>query len=369
VLRGNCREVLQTIEPESVQCCVTSPPYFGLRLYEGNQACVWGGEIGCQHEFEELEPISCGSGKLGDKSGLGGGQRTQEEFRFYGIKHGFCRLCGAWFGNYGNEPTLAQYIANTVMIFREVRRVLRDNGVLFLNVGDSFFGDSPVRGKASEQFDRMHNSVLKRSAGGTRRSAVREGGLKPKDLMMVPARIAIALQDDGWYLRQDIIWQKTNPMPSSVKDRPATSHEHIFLLSKSRNYYFDSVAIMEPSTAAGMARATRNWHGTEVDGRAVKTMGTCGEMRNSRSVWTFATKGYPGAHFACFPPELPRRCIMAGSKAGDTVLDPFAGSGTTLAVAKELGRDYIGIELSEDYLPLIDERLAKTVRQTELVTA
>ena len=267
ILFGDCRETLSQID-EKVRMCVTSPPYYGLRNY-------------------------------GDES-----------------------------NQIGQEDTPEEYIQNLVDIFRSVRNCLSDDGTLWVNIGDSYYNYRPGKGQALVQ-----QSVSKSKQDLPEKCARRGNkleGLKEKDLIGIPWMLAFALRADGWYLRQDIIWHKSNPMPESVRDRCTKSHEYMFLLSKSQNYYFDVDVIKEPT-------------------------------RRKRSVWNVSTKPYKGSHFAVFPPELITPCILASSEENDIILDPFIGSGTTAMVAKELGRYYIGCELHEDYGNLIQERMGVTV--------
>jgi DNA modification methylase len=322
ILQGDCREVLATLPAESVQTCVTSPPYWGLRDY--------------------------------------------------GVP-----------GQLGLEKTPDEYVANLVAVFREVRRVLRDDGTLWLNLGDSY-----AAGKMGRD-DLDDASLARRAAAyGTRRGpgagprgAPRQrsapDGLKPKDLVGIPWRVAFALQADGWWLRSDIIWHKPNPMPESVTDRPTKAHEYLFLLTKAERYYYDAEAIKEPASEnpGGAAFYARKGMPMPVasDGRKGFAGRKDGEGksgfssqvpdysfgRNRRSVWTVATRPYKGAHFATFPPKLIEPCILAGCPVGGTVLDPFGGSGTTGEVAERHGRNAILIELNASYLPLQRERLAK----------
>ena len=295
---GDCRDTMRRWAAEGVkaQTCVTSPPYFGLRDYG--------------HD-----------------------------------------------GQIGLEQTPEQYIAAMVEVFRCVKDVLADDGTLWLNIGDSYYNTNPGSGgkcvlpgagRAMREA-RYHNA--KRDFSGT--------DLKPKDLIGIPWMLAFALRADGWYLRQDIIWHKPNPMPESVRDRCTKAHEYIFLLSKSERYFFDSEAMKEPaSQPRGEAKKTGQ-HKSEVFGHS----GTLGsnqgaETRNRRSVWTVATRPYKGAHFATFPTALIEPCILAGSRPGDIVLDPFMGSGTTAMVALQQGRQYLGCELNQDYRPLQQQRIA-----------
>jgi len=263
VLFGDCRKTLSAFI-DKPRMCITSPPYYGLRNYGG------------------------------------------EDYQI------------------GLEESPEEYIQNLVEVFREVRNLLTEDGTLWLNIGDSYYNYRPGKGQA----------LNKQSVSNTKQDlpdkCARRGnkldGLKEKDLIGIPWMLAFALRADGWYLRQDIIWHKPNPMPESVRDRCTKSHEYIFLLSKNQNYYFNVDVIKEPT-------------------------------RRKRSVWSITNKPYRGSHFAVFPPDLIEPCIKAGSEEGDIVLDPFMGSGTTAMVAKSLGRDYIGCELHEDYGNLIQKRL------------
>lgn len=287
-LQGDCLDVLPTLDAESVQCCVTSPPYWGLRDY------------------------GCG-------------------------------------GQLGLEATPTEYVDNMVRVFREVWRVLKDDGTLWVNMGDIYAGAASGQNGQNKTLD-----------GGIPHSRKREPdrSLKPKNLCMMPARFAMALQADGWYLRSDIIWHKPNPMPESVTDRPTKSHEYIFLLSKRERYFYDAEAIRE--------KEVKGWAGSRFDtGKTGKHQLDRSQIRestdgkggcNKHTVWTVATQPYKEAHFATFPEDLIKPCIMAGSRLGDTVLDPFAGSGTTGKVAMGLGRASILIELNPTYLALAKAR-------------
>lgn len=261
----------------------------------------------------------------------------------------------------GLEPTPDEYVARLVGIMAEVKRVLRDDGTLWLNLGDSYAGGAGGRGDG--------NSEIGRADGTTGRPSQKHNGkriprrvesLKPKDLVGVPWRMAFALQADGWYLRSDIIWVKPNPMPESVTDRPTKSHEYIFLLTKQARYYYDAEAIAEMSSGlTGGAFGPNNPKGTLRQDTGRERPPDSGK-RNRRTVWTVPTQPYSGAHFAVFPPKLIEPCIRAGCPAGGIVLDPFLGSGTTAAVAKSLGRDYIGIELNAEYIELAKKRIRET---------
>ena len=268
------------------------------------------------------------------------------------------------------EETTEAYISNMVLVFREVWRVLRDDGTLWLNLGDSYAG---VAGNArGEGAGGGQERVKSMGFGALPKRKDLEGGLKHKDLAGIPWRVAFALQADGWYLRQDIIWHKPNPMPESVADRCTKAHEYIFLLTKSAKYFYDSEAVKERGamvagdSAGSSQRDTQETHGLGGGNSGInlakqKLAAELQEKgystRNKRSVWTVTTKPFKGAHFATFPPDLIEPCVLAGSKVGDTLLDPFSGAGTTGVVAVQHGRRYIGIELNPDYLEMSRKRI------------
>ena len=321
---GDCRKIMRDLiaDEMTVQCCVTSPPYWGLRDYGSD-------------------------------------------------------------GQLGLEPTINEYIANMVEVFSLVRGLLADNGVLWLNMGDSYARDAKKgqhkpgdSGKQAYIYDRgggRASSVDFASesrgssdgkVGRADRAAVRVGGngLKPKDLIGQPWRLAFALQESGWYLRQDIIWHKPNPMPESVADRCTKSHEYIFLLSKSERYYFDQGAIQEQADVSNFrdrATSRRKAPPGQSPDAGFKN-GSRYETRNKRSVWTVPTQPYGEAHFATFPPKLIEPCILAASRVEDIVFDPFMGSGTTAQVAQNLGRNWLGCEINEDYEPMQQKRTAQS---------
>jgi DNA modification methylase len=331
ILQGNCLETLKTLPAESVQMVVTSPPYYGLRDY--------GAE-----------------------------------------------------GQIGLEPTPEAYVENLVAVFRECRRVLKGDGVLWLNLGDSYAGGGNYRGISSEE-TLSEKQRSNRGARGVSQllGAKNTPGCKPKDLIGIPWMVAFALRADGWYLRQDIIWAKPNPMPESVTDRCTKSHEYIFLLSKSGQYYYDADAIKEPSVEANWQsrlerKSTKSKPTEKVNGIRDRSQSfkrnnpACPDipgqlygqhrsgrveseydlsLRNKRDVWTVTTKPYKEAHFATFPPDLIEPCILAGSREGDTVLDPFNGSGTSGEVSIKHHRNYIGCELNPAYVELTYRRLSQ----------
>ena len=299
---GDVLAGLAKIEIGTVQTCVTSPPYWGLRDY--------------------------------------------------GVK-----------GQIGLEPTPDAFVAKMVEVFREVRRCLRDDGTLWLNLGDSY---------AAAPAGNFGPNMAAPADGGTYRAnkpgmKYKDVGLKPKDLCMIPWRVALALQADGWWLRSVIVWAKKSPMPESVADRPTSSWEPIFLLAKSERYYYDAEAVREPVAGSSVLRLSQNVESQTGSTRANGGMKSNGNMkavgdmesRNQRNVWHLGPEPYAEAHFATFPTEIPRRCIMAGSKPGDLVLDPFLGSGTTLAVAVQLDRRGVGCELNPEYVKLAQDRIGK----------
>lgn len=328
---GDCIESMRAMPDRSVNCCVTSPPYFGLRDYG--------------HD-----------------------------------------------GQIGLEPTPNEFVSALVAVFREVRRVLRDDGTLWLNLGDSYANDGKWGGSSGEKHVKaLHGNT---SVGRTRVTT----SLKPKDLIGIPWMVAFALRADGWYLRQDIIWSKPNPMPESVRDRCTKAHEYIFLLSKSERYYFDAEAIAEPLAASSVGRLSQptldQQAGSDrVPGKTNGNMKAVGPRfgghkygdsddpmhatksgnvyvpngrRNKRSVWTVTTKPFSGAHFATFPPDLIEPCILAGSPSGGIVLDPFGGAGTTAVVAQDHGRKSLLCEINPEYVEIARARIAAAGQQQRL---
>ena len=389
ILKGDCREVLRTLDTESVQTCITSPPYWGLRDY-GIPPSVWGGNADCEHEWAESLVTRKGStnGREGSTLvsagaaktiGVGAGNNVGETKQYRADRTSFCH-CGAWRGSFGLEPTYQLYVEHAVEIFREVRRVLRPDATLWLNLGDCYCSGNRATwcSGASENKGADVLNDMPRPA--------QPADLKPKDLIGIPWRVAFALQADGWYLRQDIIWSKPNPMPESVTDRPTKAHEYLFLLTKNEHYYYDAGAIKEDSITDDPRRPYTSEGAWQIDGRPVeqrhggklrapanvkrggfdgKTNDLPGreafraftETRNKRSVWTVSTQSFKEAHFATFPPTLIEPCIKAGCPAGGTVLDPFGGAGTTGLVADRLGRDAILIELNPEYADMAKRRI------------
>ena len=293
---GDCRETMRRWKEQGIkaQTCVTSPPYFGLRDYG--------------HD-----------------------------------------------GQIGLEETPEQYIAAMVEVFRCVWDVLEDDGTLWLNIGDSYCNSNGFA-RASPEYQREGRNNM--PANDRKLDKLHATGLKTKDLIGIPWMLAFALRADGWYLRQDIIWHKPNPMPESVQDRCTKAHEYIFLMSKSQKYYYDADAIKEPVKQdwGTRDRSDGKYHNEGSGLQPHSGLEKSYEVANKRSVWTVNTKPYKGAHFAVFPQELIEPCIMAGAPQNGVVLDPFMGSGTTAQVAQNLGRQYLGCELNPEYAPLQAER-------------
>lgn len=415
LLHADVMDGLRKLADESVQCIVTSPPYWGLRDY-GIEPSVWGGDAMHAHEWGGVLAKRAGGGQPGEK------QRWQHtgsgpSGHPFAVAGAFCE-CGTWLGCFGLEPTPELFVEHAIEVFREARRVLKNDGTLWLNLGDSYAsgGGAGTQGSTGQRADRRHTQENLRTRGsraghegkhgysgasqdGPNRATV--DGLKPKDLVGIPWAVAFALRADGWYLRSDIVWHKPNPMPESVTDRPTKAHEYLFLLSKSPKYLYDADAIKEPMAASmerrpwlnefkderpeiGSTARTNGRRGAIAKGNAKTFRGggsytgsrsfdnaadaareshgnepNASGMRNKRSVWTVATAPFAEAHFATFPPDLIEPCILAGSRIGDMVLDMFNGAGTTGVVALSHQRDYVGIDRNGEYVEMSRRRLRK----------
>jgi DNA modification methylase len=420
-------EVLRELPSESVQCCVTSPPYWGLRDY-GIPPSVWPvqrsqGVVRCSNgDHLWGETISVNATNHTDKrrwqhtrNGRDEEQPTEKRVAWLRteVPQGeFCKLCGAWAGALGLEPTPELFVSHAVSVFHELRRVLRDDGTLWLNMGDSYNAHPNQRSVDDLAGWKQQSNPASRAVGSRYTDS-----MKPKDLVGMPWTLALALRSDGWYLRQDIVWSKPNPMPESVTDRCTKAHEYLFLLTKSARYYFDQNAILEPVSAntharlsqdvekqigseranggsradrpmKAVARSRESWNGSRFDderdlkirpntgrkraaaGSGIKNNDSFAdalalqvEARNKRSVWTVNVQGFSEAHFATFPEDLIKPCILAGCKSGEIVLDPFGGSGTTALVAQALHCRAILIELNADYIEIAKKRLKQDVFQ------
>ena len=289
-------------------------------------------------------------------------------------------------GQIGLEPTVSEYVEKMVAVFAAVRDVLRDDGTVWLNMGDTWFGGRRGGNRGGDSMLRRYREQSK-NARDSHASTIDEQTLKPKDMVLLPARVALALQDDGWWVRSEVIWHKPNPMPESIADRPTNAHEHIYLLSKDAKYYYDQETSKEPVTGGAHSRgmnflnpkalygprpsgwATNGKHDAVSHNRGrvkqnpsfASAMRSLVTMRNMRSVWTISPKAFKEAHFATFPEELVRKCLTATSRPGDLVLDPFMGAGTVALVAMKMGREYIGIELNPEYVEMARQRLAEAM--------
>jgi DNA modification methylase len=272
-------------------------------------------------------------------------------------------------GQIGLEETPEEYVQKLVAVFREVKRVLKDDGTLWVNIGDTYATHASASKKYAHNF-KSANIAAKNGIGTLKKTTPSKMGLKEKDLIGIPWMLAFALRADGWYLRQDIIWHKPNPMPESVRDRCTKSHEYIFLLSKSRKYYYDYKAIQEPTTTYDSNIRNRDigkMNNTPGRSHMNGLKHNMYKVRNKRDVWSVPVRPFKGAHFATFPEELIKPCVLAGSRENGIVLDPFFGSGTTGIVATRFNRDFIGIELNSDYIGIAKRRLESV--QTEMVFA
>ncbi len=359
VIIGDNRQALKELPDASVQTVVTSPPYWGLRDY--GTANWTGGDESCEHIKDPSKTKKFGN----DEFNKNRPSREATKLPGYYYKD-LCESCGAIFedNQIGLEQSPDDFIEQLCIVFDEVWRVLKDDGTIWVNLGDSY---SAMRdSKASPDSLRTGEGTRVGSAANRNPENLRKAGLKHKDLVGIPWRFAFAMQARGWYLRSDIIWHKPNPMPESVTDRPTKSHEYIFLMTKSPRYYYDHEAIKEDAIWAEEKRAGKGR--LHYDGKRQGEKGTGQEnfvsivdKKNKRSVWQVNVKGYKEAHFATYPTELIEPCILAGSKEGDTVLDPFSGSGTTGEVALKHGRNYIGLELNPEYAAISEKRITDAV--------
>lgn len=371
IINGHVLNVLKQLPSESINMCVTSPPYWGLRNYN-TDGQIWGGNSNCEHEWDTFTRQGISDGTKSEKVQIKG----KDNFQIVKpTEQAFCIKCGAWFGELGLEPTPELYVEHLVEIFREVKRVLKDDGTLWLNLGDCYAGN---RGNSSKSpgFD---NKAAQGHAELNYNYNRLVSGLKAKDLVGIPWLTAFGLRGDGWYLRSDVIWEKPNVMPESVRDRPTKSHEYIFLFSKNNKYYYDKDSIKEPYTESSIKRINQKSFDEQKGGEKdygktnvnknrsarntienfKKNLNKNGG-RNKRTVWSINTKPFKEAHFAVFPPDLIKPCILAGCPEGGVVIDPFIGSGTTGMVAKELNRNYIGIELNPTYSEMAEKRIENT---------
>lgn len=355
---GNCIDVLKKMSGNSVQCCVTSPPYWGLRDYG---TAEWeGGDENCDHKCPYI--ANSGGGKSLNERYHGTnreGKALEKQQLARNFYKSVCGKCGAIRidEQIGSERTVDEYVAKMVQVFREVKRVLSHDGTLWLNLGDTY-GSSNNR-----------NAIASRTLGGTSRKpnnaklSEREIELANGNLVGVPWRVAFALQQDGWVLRQDIIWHKPNPMPESVTNRCTKAHEYIFLLTKSMDYYYDNEAVKRKLKSKPHNPGNKKLDNSRNDHNQMYKVWGSEEGGNLHSIWTVTTQPYPEAHFATFPRKLIEPCILSGSRENDIILDPFMGAATTAVTAIGHRRKTWGIELNEEYIKLQIKRIEETTQK------
>jgi len=357
IIHGDCREVLKELPDQSIQCCVTSPPYWGLRDYDV-EPVVWDGSADCEHEWIEFY-CNGQSGGPSQKQDSNVGSRFDISIQLQ------CSKCSAWRGCLGSEPTPKLYVKHLTDIFREVKRAMCDDGTLWVVLGDSYATHASKRsGQFGKDIKAGYDDIFTKN-----KPTAKSIGLKEKDLVGIPWMVAFALRDDGWWLRRDIIWNKPNPMPESTKDRPTTAHEYIFLLSKSKHYYYDYEAIKEPAKDWGQRDRSQMRGGTtdpKLKHHGLENGDFAEEGRNKRSVWTVNTQPSSIPHYAKFPKKLIEPCILAGSKENDIVLDPFMGIGTTAKVALKMNRRFVGIDISPKYCEIARKEIKGLLAQQRL---
>ncbi len=361
MVQGEALDVLRGVDDGFFDCLVTSPPYWGLRDY-GLDPLIWDAVDGCEHEWETHHQSPKGGKNTPENPANTGADRHTQTlgFRNGGIDTDFCSLCGAWRGSLGLEPTFHLYIQHLIQIFDEVKRVLKPEGTCWVNLGDSYSGSG--RGL-------MGNGVPSDRKGakqGTNRGTTvgqfskNQWSVKPKSLCQIPSRFAIAMTDAGWILRNEIIWYKRNCMPSSAKDRFTVDFEKLFFFTKSKKYWFEQQTEPAIQNQWGGHKAINLENSKDTDkqfGGLTRERDMMPENRNKRCVWDITTKPFKDAHFAVFPPGLVEPMLSAGCPVDGWVCDPFAGAGTVGMVAKEQGKNFIGIELNPDYCKMADERI------------
>ena len=349
-LQGDVFDNIKKLDDNSIDCVVTSPPYWGLRDYGTAQ---WqGGNPNCDHIANPNATKKQGNPEFNKN------RPSREETKYKGYHKDICPKCGAKRidSQLGLELTYQEHIQNIVELFRAMKPKLKDSATIWLNYGDSYA--ATVNGTKAKDIKNDDRGFVDKPFSTI------QGSIKPKDLVMIPNRIAIALQDDGWWIRSEIIWHKPNPMPESVRDRPTSSHEKIWLITKSKKYYYDADAIKEKSISKGSVHVHKP--GNKADEYVKQGLKThpaktyiTPEKKNKRNVWTITTKPCKDAHFATFPKDLIEPCIKAGCPEGGIVLDPFGGAGTTGIVAQSLNRTAILIELNPEYIEIAKKRIDK----------
>lgn len=343
---GDCLSILKQLPSDSVDCCITSPPYFNLRDYS---TATWeGGDRDCDHVANPKATKKFGNPEFNEN------RPSREETKTHGYYADICPKCGAVKVDHqvGIEPTVSEYIDKLQTIFLEVQRVLKPTGTCWVNLGDSFAGSGKGATKNGTNPNGKTGQYVPSTADAHLQN--RDKSVRAKSLYLVPQRAAIAFQESGWIIRNEVIWSKRSPMPTSKKDAMTVAHETIWFMTKSPKYYYDYEAVKQPSTKyqteGERPRTKLNGEGfDEAKARGCNNQCQVTETRNLWDVWELSPDPVPDAHFATYPSEIPRRAILAGCPPDGVVLDIFAGSGTTLMVAKELGRKAIGIELNPDY--------------------
>lgn len=357
IIQGNTLEVLKNIPDNSINMVITSPPYWGLRCYNTNPQ-IWDGDENCKHEWNTEIIRKRTNGDVPGKNSLFAKHRPNDIVNRPDVVSNICIKCGAWKGELGSEPTYEMYINHLIQIFDEVRRVLKDDGTCWVNLGDSYAGSNQGAGTKNLSSKQASNRGTNYMTTETHKSLLKNCGIKPKSLVGIPDRFKIAMIDNGWICRNDIIWHKPNAMPSSVRDRFTVDYERIFFFTKNTKYYFKQQK--EPSSDS--------YNGKRGSGKTRKKLQSamCGNTqdevkiykdRNKRCVWSINTKSFKEAHFAVFPDDLVETPIKAGCPENGIVLDIFMGSGTTAIKALELNRNYIGIELNPEYIKIAENRI------------
>lgn len=342
IIQGNTLEVLKNIPDNSINMVITSPPYWGLRCYNTNPQ-IWDGDENCKHEWN-TEIIR---------------KRTNSNI---------CIKCGAWKGELGSEPTYEMYINHLIQIFDEVKRILKDDGTCWVNLGDSYAGSNQGAGTKNLSSKQTSNRGTNYMTTETHKSLLKNCGIKPKSLVGIPDRFKIAMIDNGWICRNDIIWHKPNAMPESVKDRFTIDYERLFFFTKNKKYYFEQ---QKEKCVNIYPTSPRGSKGSKTPNNGLRKQDLLGknnytgfndryipkEYRNVRSVWTIPTQPLKEAHFATYPEKLLEVPIKSGCPENGIVMDIFMGSGTTAIVAKRLNRNYIGIELNPEYIKIAENRI------------
>jgi site-specific DNA-methyltransferase (cytosine-N4-specific) len=380
VLQGHVLDKLRELPSDCVDVVVTSTPYYGLRDYGPDCVSVWGGKVDCEHDFqlEEILEEAHLNKDFNERWGNAVGAKKQEAATGIHSQRGFCSKCGSWKGQLGLEPHPSMFIEHLAQVFHEIKRVLKPSGSLWLNLGDTYFGGNGQCCRPKDWGD-LETAKIEAHAPSEfirARNKLRSNWLQPKQKMLIPARVAIALQDQGWILRNEIVWHKVNHMPESCRDRLTRSWESLYFFVKDDKYYFDLNAIRKPlavktltvhnkysvpvlqgdSFDVGYAKKENGFNAMfSKNSKVTHNLRGC----NPGDVWTLTNEGLKDEHFAAFPQKLVRRILECSAPKGGLVLDPFAGSGTSLLVAHKMGFDWLGIELVPKYCEIIEKRIER----------